>query len=70
MTMAGRALEALNSITLEQYRSTNWWDDVVMELDGYDDVATAAADPYGRSDTVVFEDGSRAVLDGDVWVAR
>ena len=64
MTYAEKALPVLNAIPISEYRS-DWWDEYIYPLPGYDSEATAVADPNGDSTLIVFTDLSRCKWDGD-----
>lgn len=64
------ARASLRAVT--NYDGANIWQDIIVGLPGYDEAATAAADPTGRSDVVVFSDGSRLVWiqPAKIWLAE
>lgn len=43
---------------LNRYKGDNIWQDIIVKLDGYDEDATAAADPSDQLDIVVLKDGT------------
>lgn len=62
MTYAQRALITLKAIP---DNCSDWWDEYVYPLAGYDPEATETADPNGNSTVIVFSDASRCKWDGD-----
>ncbi len=59
---AAECAQRLNELSLEDYRDTAWWVNIVDDYD-YDKAATDAANPSYMSDVIVWPDGTRVVLD-------
>jgi hypothetical protein len=64
MTQAQRALAALqaymaNRPSEDVYTHRRGWEAVIYGAEGYDEEATAEADPSHTNETAVFADGSR-----------
>jgi hypothetical protein len=65
MTQAQQALAAINAYMASRpsedvrTRRRNVWEAVIQGVEGYDEEATAKADPSERNEEAVFADGSR-----------
>lgn len=67
MTMAHDALSILCNISETEYRETDWWNDIVTSLNGFNSEETDFADPLYMSRIIVFNDGSRCVVEHGEW---
>ena len=48
--------ETLNA--LNTYEGDNIWQDIIIDLPGYNEAYTAELDPSGASDRIAFDDGT------------
>ena len=66
------AIKAAVVASLNDYRGDNIWEEVVHHIDQHGSLvdweATEAADPGGRSDIIVLQDGGKIEWNGREWV--